>query len=259
MIVREIFFRYLPTLIFAILLGYFVSPFSVGIVNLGNCAGAVISLVFALAFLFRERFMSVVSHLCENKGGKILVCAVGTSVIVSTVLAVVISCFMVSAMNDSPKGRETTLVLLGCKVKDGRPSLMLQKRINSAYDYMKEHQDVKIVVSGGKGDDEIISEAQCMRDTLVSMGIAPERIFMEDKSVNTKENLEFSLEIIKREGLPEKMTIITDGYHQLRAEMLAVNSGAGKTYNISAKTSRWLIPTYWVREWFGVAYYFLIH
>ncbi|MBQ3915749.1 MAG: YdcF family protein, partial [Ruminococcus sp.] len=80
------------------------------------------------------------------------------------------------------------------------------------------------------------------------------RIYREDKSVSTEENLSFSSKIIKENSLPEDITIITDGYHQLRADMLAERLGI-KAYNISAHTSRWLVPTYWVREWFGVAYY----
>ena len=99
-----------------------------------------------------------------------------------------------------------------------------------------------------------VSEAKCMRDWLVYKGIAPDRIFMEDRSVNTEENLLFSKEIISENGLPEKITLITDGYHQLRAEMIAEKLGI-KAYNISGRTSWYIAPTYWVREWFGVVYY----
>ena len=77
---------------------------------------------------------------------------------------------------------------------------------------------------------------------------------MEDSSVNTEENLRFSKQIIEDNGLPEKVTLVTDSFHQLRAEMLAEQQGI-ETYNISGKTSWYLMPTYWVREWFGVAYY----
>ena len=172
----------------------------------------------------------------------------------SVVLAVVISVFMLRAADDPPKDENTTVVVLGCKVKDGRPSLMLGRRLEAAYKYLSEHDSVCAVVSGGQGKDEAMSEAQCMRDWLVGRGIAPERIFMEDKSVNTEENLRFSKKIIADNGLPETVTLITDGFHQLRAEMIAEKQGIS-AYNISGYTSWYIVPTYWVREWFGVVHY----
>lgn len=95
-----------------------------------------------------------------------------------------------------------------------------------------------------------------MRDCLVDKGISPERIIMEDKSASTRENLEFSKKIIEQRGLDEHITIVTDSYHQLRAEMIAGELGMTAS-NISAPTAAWLIPTYWVREWFGTVHQFL--
>ena len=132
---------------------------------------------------------------------------------------------------------------------------MLSRRLDAAYKYMSEHETVCAVVSGGQGSDEAMSEAECMRSYLTDKGIAPERIFMEDKSTTTKENLEFSKKLIAENGLPQKVTLVTDGFHQLRAEMLAAKAGIASPYNISGYTSWYVIPTYWVREWFGIVYY----
>ena len=93
-----------------------------------------------------------------------------------------------------------------------------------------------------------------MKDWLVANGIAPERIYMEDKSVNTEENLRFSKRIIDANGLPQRITIVTDAFHQLRADILAKKQGI-ESNNISADTVWYLLPTYWVREWFGIIYY----
>lgn len=246
--------KIIPALIAFIMLIIFLVPFTRGIINLGNCAGAVISAVLTAVFVFFRPFSSFIKQIWEKPVGKVIVCGVSVMAVICTALAVVISFFMVRAANDSPKGRETTLVILGCKVKNGAPSLMLKKRLDAAADYLSENEGVYVIVSGGQGSDEIISEAQCMRDYLVSCGIAPERIYMEDKSANTEENLSFSKEIIEREKLCGRITIVSDGYHQLRAEMIAEKLGM-QAYNISADTSWWLIPTYWVREWFGVTYY----
>lgn len=248
--------RVLPTLISFILLLLFIAPFFAGIVNIGNCAGAAVSALLLGISAFYNPFSRFISLLWHKPAGKILVCAVSAAAAVCVIIAVTISCFMISASRDNPKDIKTTVVVLGCKVKDGRPSLMLKRRLDAAYEYLAEHENVNVIVSGGQGYDEQISEARCMYDYLVSRGIAPERIIMEDKSESTYENLKFSCEIIEKNDLCDQITIITDGYHQLRAEMIAAELGI-EAYNISADTSWWLVPTYWVREWFGVTYQFV--
>ena len=248
--------RVLPALISFIMLAVFTAPCFSGIVNLGNIAGMILSGGAMAVFVFFRPFKALAGKLWERPAGRIALCSAAVIAALCIILAAVISIFMVRAMNDRPESSDTTIVVLGCKVKNGAPSRMLRKRLDAAYDYLVDEPDVKVIVSGGKGSDELISEAQCMRDYLVSKGISPERIYMEDKSEDTEQNLRFSKEIIEREGLPEHITIVTDGYHQLRAEMLAKNLEMD-AWNISADTSAWLVPTYWVREWFGVTYYVL--
>jgi len=247
--------KLVPLVLSLFLFLLFFSPVPMGILNIGNGFGMAVSAISSLIFLFYGRFSLLISRISQKTAGKVFLSAVGVILCVCTVLAVVMSVLMVKAMNDPPPNENTTLVVLGCKVKDGRPSLMLKRRLDASYEYLSEHESVKAVVSGGQGSDEIISEAQCMRDYLVSRGISPERIFMEDKSVNTAENLGFSQSIILKYSLPQKVTLVTDGFHQMRAEMLAKKQGIDP-YNISGYTSWYIVPTYWVREWFGIVFYF---
>lgn len=246
-----------PMIIFIIAMMFFIAPFSVGIVNLGNCFGTVFSAAAALFFMFNGPAMRLIGTLRKNPVGKVLIGAVTAMIALGIILAVIITCFMISAARDYPKTPDTTVIVLGCKVKDGRPSLMLRRRLDAAYDYLNENKEVTVIVSGGKGSDEIISEAECMFEYLTEKGIAPERIIMEDSSESTYENLKNSKEIIAEKGLNERITIVTDGYHQLRAEMIAGKLDM-EADNISAHTSYWLLPTYYVREWFGVTYQFVL-
>ncbi len=248
--------RAVPALISFIMMILFLLPMGTGIINLGNCAGAVITAALTALFVYWDKFTGIVSRMWESRAGRVLIFVTASFAALCVILAAVISGFMFREMTDRPKNTDTTVVVLGCKVKNGAPSLMLGRRLNAAYEYLTEEPDVKVIVSGGKGDDEIISEAQCMRDYLVDRGIAPERIYMEDKSTDTDENLRFSQDIIRREGLPEHITIVTDGFHQLRSDMKAEKLGM-RAYNISAHTPWWLVPTYWVREWFGIIYYII--
>ena len=246
--------KVIPALLCFGLFLIFAMPVGVGIINLGNCAGMGIFGLLTLIFIFWGRFSSFIGRCWEKPAGKVILSLIGAFAVIGIILAVAISVLMIRASYDPPKDENTTVVVLGCKVKDGAPSRMLRRRLDAAYEYLSQHESVCAVVSGGKGDDEVISEAQCMKEWLVEKGIAPERIYMEDRSVNTEENLRFSREIISEKGLPDKITLITDSYHQLRAEMIAEKQDI-KAYNISGSTSWYLVPTYWVREWFGVVYY----
>lgn len=239
--------------VFMALFILFLLPVTAGIKNIGNIAGAFVSGVLTLIFFFWSRFTQIVASLWEKPAGRAAVSVIGAVSGVCVLLALVISGFMIKEMNDKPKC-ETTIIVLGCQVKESGPSLMLLRRLNTAYSYLVENEDINVIVSGGQGADEPCSEASCMYDYLVSTGISPDRIYIEDKSANTEENIVFSKELIEREGLCPEITIVTDGFHQLRADMFAKEQGI-RAYNISAPTALWLVPTYWVREWFGIAYY----
>ncbi len=241
-------------ILFFVLFIWFLLPLKAGIANVGNVFGAAVSGGICAAFIFRKRFMCLFEKMWQTGIGKTAIIAIAGIFAAGIILAAVISVFMIKEINDKPKDGNTTLVVLGCQVRGDRPSLMLKRRLDTAYDFLTENSDVKVIVSGGKGSDEEISEALCMRNYLVERGISGERIFMEDKSTDTRENISFSKAVIEERGLPADITIVTDGYHQLRADIFAGREGL-RAYNISSPTALWLLPTYWVREWLGIAYY----
>ena len=79
---------------------------------------------------------------------------------------------------------------------------------------------------------------------------------MEDRSTDTHENLLFSKQILEQQGLPNRITILTDGFHQYRAHRMETELGL-ESWSVSGKTRRILIPTYWVREWMALFEQFL--
>jgi uncharacterized SAM-binding protein YcdF (DUF218 family) len=130
------------------------------------------------------------------------------------------------------------VVVLGAKVRHDGPSVSLQNRIDAAYDYLTAHPDAIAIVSGGKGEDEPVTEAECMYDGLISKGIDPERIWMEDKATSTWENLQFSLDLIEEKtGVrPESIGIISSEYHLFRAGLFA-DACQVESVGIPAKTT----------------------
>ena len=73
------------------------------------------------------------------------------------------------------------LVILGCQVKPEGPSMLLQDRLNKALDYWKEHPDITIVVSGGQGPDEPVTEARAMADYLIQAGVPEDSLMLEEQ------------------------------------------------------------------------------
>lgn len=114
----------------------------------------------------------------------------------------------------------SVLVVLGCQVKGNRPSKSLKRRLDIAYKFLENNKDICCIVSGGRGSDELISEADCMYSYLTDKGISKDRILKEDTSTSTEENLINSLQVIKEHSLPKNMIIATDFYHQLRANII---------------------------------------
>ena len=155
--------------------------------------------------------------------------------------------------NPPPEEARVTLVVLGCQVKDGRPSRMLKNRLDAALDYLEEHPGVPVVVSGGQGPDEAVSEAAAMADHLLERGVPGETIYREDRSTGTRENLEFSAGVIREEGLPRAVVVVTDGFHQFRGQLYARRAGLSPVYGLPSGSPWGLAPGYWVREFAGIA------
>ena len=123
---------------------------------------------------------------------------------------------------DSIVGEPQVMVIFGCQVKPDWPSILLRDRLDTALSYWEEHPDIKIVVTGGKGDDEHISEAQCMYDYLTAHGVDGANIYMEDQSRNTWQNVNYTFALMREEGwdLGTDVLLVSSGFHLARIRML---------------------------------------
>ena len=152
------------------------------------------------------------------------------------------------------------MVVLGAKVRADGPSVSLWDRIYGARNYLLEHPEVIAVVSGGQGADEPMTEAQCMYDALVALGISPDRIWVEDKAESTWENLNFSLNLIEEKtgARPTEIGVLSSEYHLFRASLFAKACDVG-FIGIPAKTSRTSqLINHCMREVAGVWHYILL-
>ncbi len=186
--------------------------------------------------------------------------AVLASVLAIGILAVSGTGIWVASAAGDGTGNCDYIVVLGAKVDGTEPGTILNQRIRAAYAYLQAHPDAVAVVSGGQGPDEGISEAQCMYNVLTAMGIAPERIWLEDRSTSTWENLHFSLALIEeRTGRrPERLGIVSNEFHLCRAKLTADRCGV-QGLGIPAKTEDPIdFLNYFLRETVGIWKYIIL-
>ena len=182
----------------------------------------------------------------------VLLCAV--------VLAFVVTGAVILGASSADEGDFDYLLVLGTEVHGTEPSPMLADRIRGAYDYLTAHPDAICIVSGGKGDEVNLSEAQCMFNELTELGIDPKRILMEDQATSTVENFQFSLTLIEEEtGVrPENLGVLSSEFHLLRARMFAREEGVIPIAIPAKTTDPGMFTGYFLREIIMVWYYTLI-
>lgn len=238
-----------------VLLFYFIAPLFAHILNIGNLAGMIFSAAVIILGLFLNPILKLAHKIRAKKAGKIIFDSLfvsGCSILLCFFIALGAT---ISASGTNAQNQKTVIVL-GCAVVGERPSWMLSYRIDSACKYLEEHPDSVAVLSGGQGNNEDISEAQCMFNVLTEKGIDPDRLYLEDKSTNTFENISFSKKIIDENNLSTDAAIATSSFHLKRATIIAEKQGLTPA-RISAYTSHFLRATYYVRDTFGVIKEFL--
>lgn len=150
------------------------------------------------------------------------------------------------------------ILVLGAGLVNGKdPSLILKARLDATLDLINEYTNNSfIVVSGGQGSDESLSEAEAMKNYLVNKGIDEDIIIVEDKSSNTNENFRFSKEKIEKHSNKDvkdlNIKIVTTDFHAFRSRLLAKRAGYENISNYSGPTVWYLVPVTYLREAFAL-------
>ena len=232
---------------------WFAIPLSLSVsLNLGNITGLAVSVLVFLYGLLMPWVNGIMQKWRGHKFLKWLYRGIPGVICVIALLVVVESSCMIVAANKKPTPG-ATVVVLGCRVYGERASLSMVERLDAAYEYLTEHPEARCVLSGGQGDGENITEAECMYRYLVNQGIDASRLYMEEASTTTRENLLFSERLIVEQGLNPVIAIATSEYHMYRAGMIA-NALDISWAAVPGKTAIWLFPTYYVRELYGILY-----
>ena len=227
---------------------------------------ALVGYGFSALVLFGAAAVTVIFYLLTEQAKKskaARVCARVLAIIVAAGICVfgISEGFVIkNARTDERAFGMKYVVVLGAGVNGTEPSLSLRNRLEAALDFLEKAPDAVLVLSGGQGPGEEITEAECMRRWLVSRGVSPERLILETRAASTRENIEFSLALIEqREGeRPEEIAIISSEYHLLRAKMQAKKLGVSDCAGVAARTTLPVLRVnYFIREGFGAVYEFI--
>ncbi len=142
------------------------------------------------------------------------------------------------------------VIVEGAQVKGTVPSRSLTKRLEKALAYAGNNPDTVLILSGGQGSGEDISEAACMAAWLTEHGLDESRFILEDKSTSTRENLKFSDELT---GCSTgAVGIISNNFHIQRSLYLARKLGYTDAYGLPASADAVLQLHSMVREAFAL-------
>ncbi len=170
--------------------------------------------------------------------------------ILGTLSAAVTGFFIGRACAGSSDGECDYVIVLGASLNGKEPSGVLRERLDAAIEHLTAREKAICIVSGGQGPGEDMTEASFMKGYLIDGGIDPDRIWLEEKSTSTWENLEFSLAVIEEKTgkRPKTVGIVSSEFHLYRAGFVAEKMQL-TVIGIPVKTgSVFLFISYFLRE-----------
>lgn len=209
--------------------------------TMGIIAGLALGL---LLFLWGVFYRPIKAYTA--KGVKRIIKIIVACGIIASVAACVF--FGLYGTHDTVNYNERAVIVLGCAVRGTNPTQPLVARLNAALRYYEKNPDAYIIVSGGQGPQEDISEAECMKDYLIAHGVDEDKIIEECSATSTTENIQYSQAIMTELLIPEtNVALITNDFHIFRAKQLAKMYGL-KATTAHAKTPWYSAPMMYLRE-----------
>lgn len=153
-----------------------------------------------------------------------------------------------------PKNKNCDFIIVhGAGLLNGETvSPLLAGRLNKGIEVFESSgRKAKIIVSGGQGGDENISEAEAMKNYLLGKGISEHDIIMEDKSTTTLENMMFSKKIMDQMMSQYRVIFVTNDYHVFRTGTYAKQVGL-KADGVGCKTAFYYWPNAFIREYIAI-------
>lgn len=164
---------------------------------------------------------------------------------------------MLKAAHSADEAKADVLIVLGAAVHGDRVTWVLSNRLDTACSYLAEYPDAKVIVSGGQGSGETVTEASAMAGYLIAHGVDESRVYLEEQATSTKENFVYSKAIADRiAGENASLAFVTTGFHVYRSGRVAAAQGIAAT-GVAAPDVWYIALNNFLRECVGICVYTL--
>lgn len=216
--------------------------------HIGLIATFLLGAILLLYGLFGDGFM-----------GKIPKWLTGTFFICVFLVVAFISFLLLYGGFDNAAYDEDAIIVLGSGIRGEKLTVGLKNRLDVAIACYEKNPDVIIVVSGGQGPQEDITEALAMERYLLDMGIPQEKILKEEQATSTYENFVYAKQLLDDyfDGA-YRITYVTNNYHIYRAGAIAQTAGFADATHCSSGTPWYSIIPSCVRECIGVLKFWIL-
>ncbi len=240
-----------------------------GILVLATASGTSFFLIWLAAAAFACGYAFLLRSGLFTRMSRPLRLALTLPVPAGIIAVLILSCVIMAfagshrihGIHENSTSAPSYLIVLGAQVRESGPSLVLKYRLDAAAEYLEAHPDTVCVVSGGQGGNEPFPEAEGMCRYLENKGIRPDRILLEDRSLNTVQNLRFSRLVIEEDqarrsasaaqGAPPAIALVTNDFHLFRASAIARKQGFADVLPLAAGSSPLYLPNNLLRECLG--------
>jgi uncharacterized SAM-binding protein YcdF (DUF218 family) len=127
------------------------------------------------------------------------------------------------------------IVVLGAAQWGGQPSPVLQARLDHAVRLYNRGLAPLIIVTGGVGEGEDLSEAEAAKDYLVAHGIPDAAVWMEQRGRTSFQSTQAAKQIMDEHGMRSAL-LVSDPFHMMRILKMARDIGI-EAYGSPTRTS----------------------
>lgn len=224
--------------------------------------GQSFGVLFIIANLFAVMVILYINKLYKKKGNHKLKTAVRMSMVAYCLFLlsfIVIEGFVIHQMEGSGAVEPENIdyvIILGAGLNGDKPSKSLETRLHAGTDFLKKNKEIPVIVSGGQGPGETITEAEAMARYLKVHGISENRIYEENQSTSTYENLLYSKQLMGE--IDPTVLIITNDFHIARTKIIAKELEL-TSYYLSAESPGFVKINYLIREYFAFIKTWIVH
>lgn len=185
--------------------------------------GVVLIVVLGISAIITGIFYENINKLI--KSGFFKCCKVAVIAILCIEIAL-ISFIAIYGVADNISYSEDAVIVLGAGIRGDKVTLPLKMRLDKAIEYHCKNPEALIVVTGGQGFQETVTEACAMEKYLVEQGVEKNKIIKEENATSTAENMEYSKVLLDKYFENDySIVVVTNNFHVFRGTRIAINTG----------------------------------